>query len=92
MLTGWRDLISGKSKTEHEFVSADARAYKNPTDYEMLANMSDHGKPPELLAIPPRAILYDSCEQHNLSYPTYLWNTSLVQLDDHQYLQSKYLV
>ncbi|RKF63062.1 putative g-protein coupled receptor [Erysiphe neolycopersici] len=92
MLTGWRDLISGKSKTELEFVSADARSYKNPTDYEMLANMSDHGKPPELLKAPSRAILYDSCEQQNLSYPAYLWNSSLVKLDDHQSHQRKYLV
>lgn len=66
--------------------------YKNSMDYEMLANMSDHGKPPELLTTPSRAILHDSYEEHDLPSPTYIWNTTLVQLDDPQHHQSKYLV
>lgn len=37
MFTGWVDLVMRRVKPKHEFVSADVRAGKHPSNYEMLS-------------------------------------------------------
>lgn len=48
MFTGWYDMLMGKMKPNNEFVSADVRAFKDPSSYEMLSR--DNGKTPEPFA------------------------------------------
>jgi hypothetical protein len=52
MFTGWYNLFMGKIRPNNEFVSADVRAFKDPSAYEMLGrerdvNLSAGGKTPE---------------------------------------------
>lgn len=41
MFVGWYELARGRIKPNNEFVSADARAYKDPRSYEMLSRDRD---------------------------------------------------
>jgi len=45
MFTGWYELLMGKVKPNHEFVSADVGRFKDPGSYEMLGRAAD--KTPE---------------------------------------------
>ena len=47
MFTGWYEMVMGKVKPNNEFVSADVRAFKDPSSYEMLSRERDQGKTPE---------------------------------------------
>ena len=49
MFTGWWEMMMGKVKPNNEFVSADVRAFKDPSSYEMLSRDRDrdNGKTPE---------------------------------------------
>ncbi|KAI1006926.1 hypothetical protein K3495_g1293 [Podosphaera aphanis] len=73
MLTGWWEMITGKSENDTEFVSADVHAYKDPADYEMLASVKDHNNCPETSIALPKPALYDSCgrsARSNLPQPS----------------------
>jgi len=47
MFTGWYEMVMGKVKPNNEFVSADVRAFKDPSSYEMLSRDRESGKTPE---------------------------------------------
>jgi hypothetical protein len=51
MFTGWYEMVMGKVKPNNEFVSADVRAFKDPSSYEMLSR--DNGKTPEPFSSQP---------------------------------------
>ncbi|KAE9381725.1 G protein-like protein-coupled receptor : GPCR, secretin-like protein [Stipitochalara longipes BDJ] len=50
MFTGWYEMVMGKVKPNNEFVSADVRAFKDPSSYEMLSRERDNAKTPEPFA------------------------------------------
>ncbi|CZR50530.1 uncharacterized protein PAC_00403 [Phialocephala subalpina] len=53
MFTGWYEMIMGKVRPNNEFISADVRAYKDPSSYEMLSRDRESGKTPEPLTSQP---------------------------------------
>lgn len=44
MFTGWYELMRNRIKPNKEFVSVDARVFKDPRSYEMLASTRDQGR------------------------------------------------
>ncbi|CZT00371.1 hypothetical protein WAI453_013316 [Rhynchosporium graminicola] len=51
MFTGWYDIVMGRVKPDHEFLSADVRAFKDPSSYEMLSRDREVVKTPEPLVV-----------------------------------------
>jgi hypothetical protein len=52
MFTGWYELVKSRIQPNKEFVSVDARTFKDPRSYEMLASARDTGKTPEPMITP----------------------------------------
>ncbi|KAL2065100.1 hypothetical protein VTL71DRAFT_4240 [Oculimacula yallundae] len=49
MFTGWYEMVMGRVKPNNEFVSADVRAFKDPSSYEMLSRDREIVKTPDPL-------------------------------------------
>jgi len=49
MFLGWYEMVMGRVKPNNEFVSADVRAFKDPSSYEMLSRDREIVKTPEPL-------------------------------------------
>ncbi len=71
MFIGWYEIVMGKVKPNNEFVSADVRAFKDPSSYEMLSRDRDNGKTPEPLVSYPITPLSPPAAKSGRETPDY---------------------
>ncbi|KAK0118774.1 hypothetical protein ONS95_007656 [Cadophora gregata] len=89
MFTGWYEMVMGKVKPNHEFVSADVRAFKDPSSYEMLSRDRDTGKTPEALVSYPITPLSPPAAKSGRETPDYFGREARYKPDTRSFSNPK---